>query len=82
LLENAGLRELVVRTHSIDTRDEARGILRRYGGRGMLRVFWRMVALYVRNPAYRAFVKGVREGGLTPANLHETFGYGLYVGRK
>jgi ubiquinone/menaquinone biosynthesis C-methylase UbiE len=82
LLENAGLRELVVRIHAIDTRNEARGIVRRYGCRGMLRVSGRMVALYIRNPAYRRFVKGVREEGLTPENLQEYFGYGLYVGRK
>ncbi|MBI5029764.1 MAG: hypothetical protein HZB51_04500 [Chloroflexi bacterium] len=34
------------------------------------------------NPAYRKFVKEVRENEITPANLEEYFGYGLYVGRK
>jgi arsenite methyltransferase len=82
LLENAGLGELVVRTYGIDTRNEARGIVRRYGWYGMLRVFGRMAALYLRNPAYRGFVKGVQQQGLTPPNLREYFGYGLYVGRK
>jgi arsenite methyltransferase len=82
LLENAGLQELEVTIYGIDTREEASGIVRRYRWRGMLRVFRRMVSLYLRNPAYREFVKGVRDQGLTPPNLQEYFGYGLYVGRK
>ncbi len=49
---------------------------------GMLRVLWRMLLLYARSPAYRKFVKGVREGGVTPENLEEYFGYGFFVGRK
>lgn len=82
LLEGAGLREIVVRTYEINTPNEVRGILQRYGCRGMLGVFCRILSLYARNPAYRRFVKEVREGGLTPENLDEYFGYGLYVGRK
>jgi len=45
-------------------------------------VLWRMLLLYARSPAYRRFVKGVREGGVIPENLEEYFGYGLFVGRK
>lgn len=82
LLENAGLSEPVVEIYEIDVGDEARAIFRRYGCRGMLRVYGRMLALYLKDPAYRRFVKGVSEGGLTPKNLDEYFGYGLYVGRK
>lgn len=82
LLEGAGLKDITVRTYEINTQDEARGILRRYRWGGMLRVLWRMLLLYARSPAYRKFVKGVREGGVTPENLEEYFGYGLFVGRK
>ncbi len=82
LLEGAGLREIVVRIYEINTQNEARGILRRYGCGGMLRVLCRMLSLYARSPAYRRFVKGAREGGVTPENLDEYFGYGVYVGRK
>ncbi len=82
LLEGAGLREITVRTYKINTQDEAKGILRRYGFGGMLRVLWRMLSRYARSPAYRRFVKGVREGGIIPENLDEYFGYGLFVGRK
>jgi len=82
LLESAGLKDITVSTYEINTQDEARGILRRYRWGGMLRVLWRMLLLYARSPAYRKFVKGVREGGVTPENLEEYFGYGLFVGRK
>jgi ubiquinone/menaquinone biosynthesis C-methylase UbiE len=82
LLEGAGLREIVVRTHEINTQDEVKGILQRYGILGMLRVQFRILLLYARSQAYREFVKGVREVGLTPENLDQYFGYGLFVGRK
>jgi ubiquinone/menaquinone biosynthesis C-methylase UbiE len=82
LLEGAGLREIVMRTYEISTQNEARGILRRYGCGGMLGVYWRILSLYARNPAYRRFVKQVREQGVVPENLQEYFGYGIYVGRK
>ena len=82
LLKGAGLKDIVVRTHEVNTQNEARGLLRRYGFGGMLGVFGRMLLLYARNPAYRRFVKEVRKEGVTPENLEEYFGYGLYVGRK
>ena len=82
LLETAGLADIVVDTRAIDTSTEARAIFRRYGWRGMMGVFGRMLRLYARNPAYRKFVKEVRDQGVAPDNLEEYFGYGLYVGRK
>lgn len=82
LLEGAGLAEITVRTYAINTQEEARGILGRYGWKGMMHVLWRMLLLYARSPAYRRFVKEVRDGGITPQNLQEYFGYGLFVGQK
>lgn len=82
LMENAGLREVTTRTYAVDTQVETRGILRRYGWGGMLRVFWRIMRLYGRSPAYRAFVRDVRQGGFVPENLQAYFGYGLFVGQK
>jgi SAM-dependent methyltransferase len=82
LLEVAGLSDIIARVSDVSVRDEARGILRRYGLGGMLRVMCRTLSLYARNPAYRSFVKGVRQDGVAPENLDEYFGYGLYVGRK
>lgn len=82
LLENAGLKAITAQIFEVDTQDEAREILRRYGLGGMLRVAGRMMALYARSPAYRDFVKGVREQGIIPECLNEYFGYGLFVGQK
>lgn len=82
LLHGAGLREIIERTYEINTRDEVKRILQRYGILGMLRVQCRILSLYVRSPAYREFVKGVREAGLIPENLDQYFGYGIFVGCK
>lgn len=82
LLEGAGLSEIAMQTLEINVQDETRGIFRRYGFGGMLGVVFRMLSLYTRNPSYRKFVKKVRKDGVTPKNLNEYFGYGLYVGRK
>jgi hypothetical protein len=81
-LESAGLQVVAARSYAIDTAQEAKGLAERYGRGGMLRVFWRMLKLYLRSPAYRAFVKSTRQGGVLPANLAEYFGYGIFVGRK
>ena len=82
LLAAAGLTEITVHTYAINTRDEAQGIVRRYGVGGMLRILLRMLSLYAHSAAYRQFVRGVRAGGVIPDNLDEYFGYGLFVGRK
>jgi len=82
LLEQAGLRDIVVRISEISAQNESKGLLRRYGYGGMLKIMFRGIAMYVRNPAYRKFVKEVREDGIVPKNLFEYFGYGVYVGRK
>jgi SAM-dependent methyltransferase len=82
LLKGAGLKDLVVRTREVNVRDEARGLLQRYGCLGMVGIYGRILRLYLRNPAYRTFVKEVRQAGVVPPNLEEYFGYGLYVGRK
>jgi len=82
LLETAGLEEIQHRVSEINVQDESKGILHRYGCGGLLGILWRMLSLYVRNPAYRYFVKQAGRGGITPKNLDEYFGYGLYVGRK
>ena len=82
LLVDAGLGDITMEISSIDTREEARGILDRYGWSGMLRTMGGIFKLYLKNPAYREFAKSVREGGITPPNLKDYFGYGIYIGRK
>jgi arsenite methyltransferase len=82
LMETAGLTGITVKTLKVNVQDESKAILQRYGFGGMLAVFGRMLRLYLKNPAYRKFVKEVQKGGLTPKNLDEYFGYGLYIGQK
>jgi ubiquinone/menaquinone biosynthesis C-methylase UbiE len=82
LLEGAGLRDLVVRTSTIDMREEVRGIFRRYGCGGIIKIAGRALALYIRNPEYRDFVRETQESGVVPENTQDYLGYGLYIGRK
>ena len=82
LLEGAGLTVEVVDVREVRVREEARGLVRRYGYGGMLRSSYRGLVMYAKNPVYRKFVKEVRKGGIAPDNLEEYFGYGLYVGKK
>jgi len=82
LLEKAGLHDITVHLHPIDAKREATLLLRRYGFGGVIGSALRGVAMYIRNPAYRRFVKSVRQGGVVPQNLAEYLSYGIYVGRK
>jgi arsenite methyltransferase len=82
LLDNAGLKGVTVRIHPVDAKNEAKLLLRRYGFGGMIGSAVRGLLMYARNPAYRRFVKDVRQGGVVPENLTEYFGYGIYVARK
>jgi arsenite methyltransferase len=83
LLETAGLTEIVSHLDPIDAKDETKGILQRYGWRGMLGILSRTLALYTKSPDYRQFVKRVQQdSGIIPENLTEYLAYGLFVGRK
>ena len=79
LLENAGLRDIVVRTYEISAQNEVVNIIKRYGLRDMLGAWAKSLSIYIRNPASRVIVKGA---GAAPKSLFEYFGYGIYVGRK
>ena len=82
LLNGAGLEEVFVSVRPVDVKDQARGMMGRYGCAGMLGVWRRMLALYLRNPAYRRFIKSLRQSGVAPKEINGYFGYGIYVGRK
>lgn len=82
LLDNAGLRDIVVRTYKVNAQSELIKIIRRYGLRGYLEASCRMLSLYRKSPAYRTFLKEVKETGAMPKHASEYFGYGIYVGRK
>ena len=82
LMQGAGLSEIAARLHTVEAANETKELARRYGRGGVLRASLRMLGLYLRSPAYRAFVKEVGRSGIVPPSLNECFGYGVYVGRE
>lgn len=82
LLRDAGLKEIRAQTYEIDVKNEAKGLFQRYGFAEMMGVIFRMLSLYIKNPSYRDFVKKLKKKGVTPKNLDQYFGYGLYIGQK
>ena len=82
LLEGAGLSDIFSRISVISTKEETRGILERYGWSGFFSTLGRAFKLYLSDPAYREFLKSIRQEGITPPDLEEYFGYGIFVGKK
>ncbi len=77
-----GLERIASRVHSVEVRSEGREIIQRYGLGGIVRILFRVFSLYRYSAEYRESVKHAKSGGVIPKNLHEYFGYGIYVGRK
>ena len=82
LMENAGLHDISARIFPVEMKVEAQKAVSRYGWRRMIRILSRTLVLYFRNPAYRKFLSDIRQSGITPDNLVDYFGYGLFVGQK
>lgn len=75
LLQDTGLREIVVRTHKVNPLSETLD-----GFKDLLRAWDRALSLYIRSSAFRRFMK---EGlSLSTKKVFEYVGYGIYVGRK
>ena len=82
LLENAGLEVIYTRVSEIKAQEETQGLVKRYGYKGMIKVLFRAAQMYINNPEYRKFVQRVQKKGITPPNLTEYFGYGVYCAQK
>jgi len=80
LLAGAGLHGVVGGAHQVDMVEEARGRLERYGCRGMVRVLWRALTLFLQDRETRAFLKDVTTS--LPQDLLGDMGYGVYAGQK
>ncbi len=78
LLENAGLRNIVVQTYKFDARREFTQV-QRYRFQDMWRMFYRTLFLYIKSSAFRRYM-GDRK--YVPKNLFDYLGYSLFVGRK
>ena len=78
LLEGAGLRDIFVRTYKFNARRES-SQMKRYGFQDMWRMFYRMLLLYIRNPAFREYMA---ERQRLPKDIFEYLGYAIFVGRR
>ncbi|MBN1935542.1 MAG: class I SAM-dependent methyltransferase [Anaerolineae bacterium] len=75
---DAGLGDLVVKTFKFDARREATQV-KRYRASDMWRMVWRTLTLYLKNPAFRTYMKDRRK---LPKGMFDYLGYALFVGKK
>lgn len=78
MVEEAGLRDVVVERCKVNTWREATQI-KRYHLSDLLRMGWRTLSLYVRRPAFRTYMAERKD---VPGDLFDYLGYALIVGRK
>lgn len=78
LLEDAGLKDIVVTAREFDPRREASQV-RRYGCRDFLRMSYKVLSLYITSPAFRKYTRGRLH---LPQDLFAYLGYALFAGRK
>jgi len=78
MLEAAGLHDLMVKPYQLNTRRES-SQLQRYRAQDTLRMFYRTFILYLKNAAFRRYLK---KRGSPPRDTFEYFGYALFVGRR
>ena len=78
LLEDAGLRNTVVKTYKLNARRESTQV-QRYRFQDMWRMFYRTLFLYIKSSAFRRYMKDRK---YLPKNLFDYLGYALFVGRK
>jgi len=83
LLEDAGLRVIVVRTYKFPLLGQFVGDIRMVGFTGIFRACGRLLSLYFKSPTHRKAIKELKKGARgVPKNLMDYYGYGLYVGGK
>jgi arsenite methyltransferase len=78
LLRQAGLQDMVTKIYKLDPRREASQV-KRYRFVDMWRMFSRTLSLYLRSPAFRAYMKQQRR---LPKSVFEYLGYATFVGRR
>jgi len=80
LWEGSGLQDRKVRTYQINARTEVKSRIRWIGWSWILKAWYRVLSLYLKDPAARQFIK--EQLGSTPREMFGYLGYGLFVGRK
>ena len=82
LLEAAGLNIISQEVNSVNLKEEARGLIQRYGISGVIKSTLRGLAMYFQRGDYRQFVSEIRKSGVMPSNPEEYIGYGLFIAQK
>ena len=77
-LQEAGLCDVEYAVYNFDARREATQV-KRYRFRDLWRMFYRTLALALRNPAFRRYLKTRRR---VPKGMFEYLGYALFVAHK
>jgi ubiquinone/menaquinone biosynthesis C-methylase UbiE len=78
MMEDAGLHDVVVERRTVNTWREATQI-KRYHLSDLLRMGWRTLSLYLRQPAFRTYMAERKD---VPRDLFDYLGYALIGGRK
>jgi ubiquinone/menaquinone biosynthesis C-methylase UbiE len=82
LLEAAGLNIISQEVKSVNLKEEARGLIQRYGISGVIKSTLRGLAMYFQRGDYRKFVSEIRKSGVMPNNPEEYIGYGIIIAQK
>ena len=82
LLENSGLRNIVVRTYTLSLVSDVINRIRRLGSKDFSRALSKFLSLYITSPAFRRYAKYTQPPLRITKEILEYLGYGLYVGRK
>jgi ubiquinone/menaquinone biosynthesis C-methylase UbiE len=78
IMESAGLKDIAVERRRVSTWREASQV-KRYHLRDLVRMGWRTISLYVRQPVFREYMAERKD---VPRDLFDYLGYALIVGRK
>ena len=82
LLESAELKMQYKQRGRLEIKNEARGIIQRYGWIGLLQSVLRGILMYFQRSDYREFVAETRKSGVAPGNPEEYLGYGILIAKK
>jgi hypothetical protein len=83
LLAGSGVKDVVVRIHTLTLRGDLMDRIQWFGFRGIVGNAYRIVSFARSSPANRKAVRTILDMQRNiPKNLYEYYGYGIYVGRK
>jgi ubiquinone/menaquinone biosynthesis C-methylase UbiE len=82
LMANAGLTDVVARTHTLTALRQWINEIRGLGFKDLGRGWGRFLSLYIKSPAFRKYAKEITPSYAIIKSLFAYLGFGIYVGRK